>query len=64
MVLSVNRFQNELQKGAFDADFSILSAAGFGMTTRRRWYYRYQTSVSTVALHCTNFVRCTVAEVR
>ena len=36
MVLSVNKFQNDLQKGAFDADFSISNAAGFGMTTRRK----------------------------
>ena len=35
MVLSVNKFQNILQKGAFDADFSTSSVAGFGMTTRR-----------------------------
>ena len=35
MVLSVNKFQNDLQKSAFDADFSISSAAGFDMTTRR-----------------------------
>ena len=36
MVLSVNKFQNILQKGVFDADFSTSSAAGFGMTTRRK----------------------------
>ena len=35
MVLSVNKFQNILQKGALDADFSTSSAAGFGMTTRQ-----------------------------
>ena len=35
MVLSVNLFQNILQKGAFDADFLTSSAARFGMTTRR-----------------------------
>ena len=29
MVLSVNKFQNDLQKGAFDADFSTSSAAGY-----------------------------------
>ena len=35
MVLSVNLFQNILQKGAFDADFSTSSVAELGMTTRR-----------------------------
>ena len=35
MVFSVDKFQNILPKGAFNADFSISCAAGFGMTTRR-----------------------------
>ena len=35
MVPSVNKFQNILQKGAFEADFSTSSVAGFGVTTRR-----------------------------
>ena len=36
MFLSVNKFQNSFQIGAFDADFSTSSAAGFRMTTRRK----------------------------
>ena len=64
MVLSVNKVQNILQKGAFDADFSTSSAAGFGRPPGDIWYYRYQTSASTMGLHSTNCVGCTVAEVR